>query len=219
MKKIASILGVSALLLSTNIIAGEAEYKQKKAKGTPGIGYEWKVTLERHDSAEITGSVGGKSSFEPTFDAPDFGWTHTSHWVELELKEEAILTIEMSRQQGIYELAVDRKDPTKQSYKTSGAKLYPALSVYEGWDTTTEKEKGSFSPIQDFWSTIKHKDVVYSAFGETTITYREKLPAGQYSINLGGVNALYCAETDACFNGKHGYRAKFTTSHVPEMKM
>ncbi|MDQ7091590.1 MAG: hypothetical protein Q9M50_13305 [Methylococcales bacterium] len=224
MNKFAIILATSAFAFSANLLAGDAANLNEMAAtkvsnvvyGDPdgtGIGYEWTVRMPRHGSVEILGSVGGKSSFEPQFQAPDFGWTHTSDWVAVELAADAVLEIKVSRQGGFYEMKVDDTD-NSQSYVTAGAELYPALSVYTGWDSTTEKEKGSFNPGGNFWSTLEFKAVEYSKLGETTITYRAKLPAGQYSVNIGGVNAIYCAETDACYNGLHGYRAKFTTSHM-----
>lgn len=210
MKKLATILGASAFVLSTTAIADV----QFADPDEGGIGYEWTVSLGHHGSAEVVGSTGGKGSFEPSFEAPDIGWTHTTDWVALELEAEVILEIEMSRQEGVYEMKVDR-DTGEKSFATSGAMLYPAFSIYKGWDTTTVKEKGSFNPIGNFWSTIEFQEVVYSKFGESTIVYRAKLPAGKYSVNLGGVNALYCAEDEACYKGVHGYRAKFSASHVP----
>lgn len=208
MNKFAVILSASALALSTNVIADV----QFADPDEGGIGYEWTVSIAHHGTAEIVGSTGGKGSYEPSFEAPDFGWTHTTDWVALELGADVTLEIEMSRQEGVYEVKVD-EDTGEKSFATSGAMLYPALSVYKGWDTTTEKEKGSFNPIGNFWSTLEYMGVAYSESGEETIKYRAKLPAGQYSVNIGGVNALYCAETDACYNGVHGYRVKFTASH------
>ena len=227
MNKFAIILGASAVALTTFSApslsaeeAKDAEIKNTKHSnavyGDPekgGIGYEWTVTLEgKHGHAGITGSVGGKSSYEPQFDAPEIGWTHTSDWVALEMKEKGVLTITVARQGGIYFTKIDKKTQEK-SFVTAGSHLYPAMSIYTGWDSTTAKEKGSFNPQGNFWSTIKFKDVVYSRFGQKSITYRAQLPAGKYSINIGGVNALYCKESDSCFNGLHGYRAKFSTSH------
>jgi hypothetical protein len=225
MNKFAIILGISALALSNLTVASDkaneaemAKTKSSNAKyGDPekgGIGYEWTVTIDgaNHGHAEITGSVGGKSSYEPQFDAPNFGWTHTSDWVAVEMKSKAVLEITVERLGGIYFTKTDEK--TKEtSIVTAGAKLYPALSIYTGWDSTTAKEQGSFNPAGNFWSTIKFKDVVYSTLGEKKITYRAKLPAGKYSINIGGVNALYCKESDSCFNGLHGYRATFKAVH------
>ncbi len=224
MNKFAIILATSAFALSTNLLAADAANLNEMAKtqassvvfGDPdgtGIGYEWTIKMSHHGSVEILGSVGGKSSFEPQFQAPDFGWTHTSDWVALELVADAVLEIKVSRQGGFYEMKVDDTNNSK-SYVTAGAELYPALSLYEGWDSTTEKEKGSFNPAGNFWSTIKFKAAEYSKLGETTITYRTHLPAGKYSVNIGGVNALYCSETESCYNGLHGYRATFTTSHM-----
>ena len=214
MNKFATILGATAIALSTTAIA-DVKFADPDEGG---IGYEWTVTLGHHGSAEIVGSTGGKGSYEPAFEAPDFGWTHTTDWVALELEEDVILEITVARQQGVYEMTVN-EDTGEQSYATSGAMLYPALSIYEGWDSTTEKEKGSFNPIGNFWSTINFKAAEFSAWGEDTIIYRAKLAAGKYSVNIGGVNALYCAETDACYNGVHGYRATFTASDVPGMSM
>lgn len=212
MKNFATFLGASALALSTSVMA-DVQYADPDEGG---IGYEWTVSLGHHGSAEIVGSTGGKGSYEPSFENPDIGWTHTTDWVALELEAEVILEIEVSRQEGVYEMKVDRETGEK-SFATSGAMLYPAISIYSGWDSTTELEKGSFNPLGNFWSTIDFKDSLYSKFGETTIVYRAKLPAGKYSVNIGGVNALYCAEEDACYNGAHGFRAKFTASHAPNM--
>lgn len=220
------ILGASALALSTIVISAEAgdaanlnEIAVTTASnivyGDPeegGIGYEWTVKMPHHGSVEILGSVGGKSSFEPQFDAPNFGWTHTSDWVAVEIEADAILEIEVSRQSGFYEMKVDDADNSK-SYVTAGGELYPALSIYTGWDSTTEKEQGSFNPAGNFWSTLEFKAAEYSKLGETTIVYRTKVTPGKYSVNIGGVNAVYCAETASCYKGLHGYRAKFTTYH------
>jgi len=211
MKKFATILGASAFALSTTAIADV----QFADPDEGGIGYEWTVTFDHHGSHELVGSTGGKGSFEPTFEAPDFGWTHTTDWVALELKENATLEIEMTRQEGVYELKVDR-ETGEQSYATSGAMLYPAFSIYEGWDTTTEAEQGSFNPIGNFWSTIEYMGAAYSHDGRSTVTHSIVLSAGKYSLNLGGVNALHCAEEDECYNGAHGYRVKLTTSPLKE---
>jgi hypothetical protein len=224
MNKLAIILATSAFAFSANLLAADtANLNEMTATETSnvvfgdpdgtGIGYEWTVRMPHHGSVEILGSVGGKSSFEPQFQAPDFGWTHTSDWVAVELTADAVLEIEVSRQGGFYEMKVDDTDNSK-SYVTAGAELYPAVSIYNGWDSTTEKEKGSFNPAGNFWSTLEFKAAEYSKLGEKTIIYRAKLPAGKYSVNIGGVNALYCAETESCYNGVHGYRAKLTTSHL-----
>ena len=237
MSKIAAILGVSALVLSTSAISAEPVAPEgtematsmfadpvpnEKVDGvrTGGIGYEWTVSLPHHGTTQIVGSTGGKGSYEPTFKAPNFGWMHTTDWVALTLAERAVLEITVTRQVGVYEKTVDRKDPTIQGYKTSGSELFPAMSIYKGWDSTMI-EQGSFNPAGNFTdkngnpTSLDFMDVVYSQTGETTITYRKILDAGEYSVNIGGVNALYCAETDACYNGAHGYRATFTTRHIP----
>jgi hypothetical protein len=212
MYKLTSLIGASVLACSTHAIADV----QFADPDEGGIGYEWTVKLGHHGSAEIIGSTGGKGSYEPSFEAPDLGWTHTTDWVALELEDDVILEIKLERQEGVYEMKVDR-ETGEQSFATSGAMLYPAMSIYDGWDSTTETEKGSFNSTGNFWSTIQFRAVVASLHGETSIIYRAKLPAGKYSVNIGGVNAFYCAETDPCYKGVHGFHATFTASHVPSM--
>jgi len=220
MNKFAAILGAGAFALSTNAIA-DVEFADHEEGG---IGYEWTVTLPHHGTAQITGSTGGKGSFEPTFEAPEFGWMHTTDWVALTLEGDSVLEITVARQEGVYEKTVDRNDPSIQGYRTSGAMLYPALSIYSGWESTMT-EDASFNPAGNFVdgdgnpTTIEFMAVEYSKVGESTITYRAIVPAGKYSVNIGGVNALYCAEDDPCYNGAHGYRATFTASHAPTMQM
>ena len=133
MKKIATFLGAGALALTTTAMA-DVQYADPEEGG---IGYEWTVSLGHHGSAEIVGSTGGKGSHEPAFESPNTGWTHTTDWVALELETEVILEVEVSRQEGVYELKVDRETGEK-SYATSGAMLYPAVSIYCGWVSTSE---------------------------------------------------------------------------------
>lgn len=209
---------LTTILISAGIVAVSgtvsAEGGLTATFGDPqegGIGYEWTVK-GAYGEVELLGSVGGKSAWEPKFELPDKGWTHTSDWVALQLDEKVRLEVTVKRQAGFYEMKVDKDDPTKITYSTAGSELYPTLSVYEGWDSTTEKEKGSFNPAGNFWSTIVFKDVVYSAFGEDSVRYVTELPAGQYTLNFGGVNDLYCNKDEPCGKGKHGYRAVIKAS-------
>lgn len=211
MNKLITILAASIVAFSGT---ASAEGDLTATFGDPqegGLGYEWTVKGS-YGEVDILGSVGGKSAWEPKFEMPDKGWTHTSDWIALELTEKVRLEVTVQRQAGFYELKVDRKDPTKQSYETAGSELYPTLSVYEGWDSTTEKEKGSFNPAGNFWSTIMFKDVVYSAFGEDSVRYVTEFEPGQYTLNIGGVNDLYCKADEPCGKGKHGYRVMIKAS-------
>jgi len=211
MNKLATVFSVGILAVSGGV---SAEGNLSANFGDPdpsGIGYEWTVR-GGYGMVDLIGSVGSKSAWEPKFELPNKGWTHTSDWIALEVTKKVRLEVTVQRQAGFYELKVDRKDPTKRSYETAGSELYPTLSVYEGWDTTTEKEQGSFNPAGNFWSTIMFKDVVYSAFGEDSVHYVTELEPGQYSLNIGGVNDLYCKADEPCGKGKHGYRATIKTS-------
>lgn len=209
MRKFASLMGFALFTVATGTIA-EVKFSDPSSGG---ISYEWTVTLGHQNSHDIVGSTDGKGAFEPSLEIPDIGWTLKTDWIALELEEDAILEIQVTRQEGVYELAVNSETGIK-SYTTSGNMLFPSLSIYQGWDNSTDIEKEHFNPMGNFWSTINFKDAEFSQYGETTIVWRARMAAGLYTINIGGVNTLYCAVTEACYKGMHGYRATFTTSVI-----
>ncbi|WP_139557201.1 hypothetical protein [Methylotetracoccus oryzae] len=182
-----------------------------------GIGYEWAVTASQRASLSFVRRVGAKSWNEvpPFYVAPETGWTHTSDWVKFELTQPATVQIKIARQQGVLLPSVVT-DPvsgaTSIAYTTAGDQLYPALSLYSGWEETgcedhryNNSANFAWAPSLDFIANQPN------TAGKATAVLTKWLPAGKYSIVIGGANVSFCAETDTCYSGFHGYRAQIIT--------
>jgi hypothetical protein len=223
MIKMNAILGFGALLMSGAAFSAVTINYADPAPDK-GIGYEWTITMGHSGTlatAEFVRHVGAKSSFEPANPASEVGWQHTSDWVALDLKEKSLLTIEVTNQRGVQYTTIGSDGKSVET--TAGIGLFPAYSLYSGWDDTSTEDH-TFNPIGNFWSTVKFIDVVYTQaaqaiHGNEAVKLIKKqfiLPAGQYSLNIGGVNNLYCDPTLPCYNGRHGYRARLTAEPVPK---
>lgn len=176
-----------------------------------GIGYTWSISMSDSDFATATNHVGALSHNDPInfATAPLTGWTHTSNWVALELTSTADLTITLARKAGV---------PNGAS--TAGANLYPAFSLYSGWDNDGGDDhiynnSGDFDWAEDLsFIGAEHNGVAIGtntpALGLTTVSHVFTLPAGLYSIALGG-NPI-----DSIGSGRQGYELTLTTTAVPE---
>jgi len=222
-KKVAAIAGTGALMLSSAAFAASTVSFSDPAPDA-GIGYEWTVAMllnptDTAVTAEFVRHVGAKSSYEPANAAPEIGWQHTSDWVALDLPQETLLTIELNNQRGVQYTTVDAEG--KVSQLTAGQGYFPGFAVYKGWDDTST-EIHSFNPLGNFWAAqLDWITAAYDQVGQhgseakRSAKTRLILPAGHYSINIGGVNALYCTPEQPCYNGRHGYIAKLTAEPVP----
>ena len=199
--------------------AVEAKPAVAAKAATGGIGYEWTVKIGNNDIAAFTGSVGAKSSYEPTFTAPEFGWQHTSDYVALDLTEDANVTITVARQQGVTDASVD-KATGAMVLKEAGNALNPVIVLWRNWEESGV-ETGSFSPIgkTSWMNELVHLGLAYSDKGQSEITYSAQLTKGKYTINIGGANGYEpngCVATNAaCYTGNHGYRAEIKTGSGP----
>ncbi len=223
MNKFKIIMCLSSCFASSSVFAAATvTYADPDPKG---ISYEWTVDMEHSGSvvtADFVSHVGAKSSYEPANPAPNVGWQHTSDWVAVNLKEKTMLTIEVTNQRGVHYTSVATDG--KVTENTAGQGYFPAFSLYSGWDNTSTEDH-AFNPVGNFWSTIKYVDSAYlptekAIHGGEAVRNIKKtfiLPAGQYSLNIGGINALYCDTTLPCYNGRHGYRAKLTAEPVPKI--
>jgi hypothetical protein len=98
--------------------------------------------------------------------------------------------------------------------------LYPGLSIYQNWEENPATvESHDFNPMANpTWTKdLKYIDVAYADQGQSTISYSIVLQKGKYSLNIGGVNALYCKATDPCYVGEQGYRVKITNTPLVKM--
>lgn len=181
-----------------------------------GVSYEWTVMMKGYDHAELVGHVGAKSWNEPppAYEPPYTGWTHTSNWIALDLKESAKLRIEVERQEGV----------TFQSgttILTARNKLVPAISIYTNWDNTSCEDHRYNNAGNDDWSELEYIGNQLNKHGRPVAVYRAKLPAGQYSIAIGGSPKVLdqypvgtCDAADPvcyAYTGRHGFEAHLTT--------
>lgn len=182
-----------------------------------GISYEWTLSMHRKQTAELVYAVGAKSWSEPSNPDGLKGWTHTSNWIALQLEDPATVKITVERQQGVPIV-------TGSTVAVARFALVPAISLYEGWDETTESENHNFNNLGNFWSTVVYHGSASNPKSKSRVTYTAKLPAGKYSVVIGGnprslgdpsaYPANNCNPTDAIceqYTGMQGYRATIRT--------
>jgi hypothetical protein len=182
-----------------------------------GLGYEWTVKMHRKQTAQMVYAVGAKSWSEPSNPEGQKGWTHTSNWIALELEQAARVTIKVERQQGVV---------VTSGSNTSAARfaLVPAVSLYSGWDDTTEQETHTFNNVGNFWSTVVYRGHAANPKAKGAVVYKAKLPAGRYSIVVGGnpksLGDPAAYPSNSCdpagtlcneYTGLHGYKLTITT--------
>jgi len=179
-----------------------------------GISYEFTAHLRRKEKVGFVWYVGAKSWSEPSNPDGLKGWTHTSNWVALDLQEPAKLKVTVERQQGVVYTGAT-------SVEVSRAELVPAMSLYAGWDETSDPEPHTFNNAGNFWSTIQFLANQPNAKGKGKIVFKTKqLPAGKYSLVIGGnplpLASLASYPVAGCdssvrlcyvYTGNHGYRA------------
>jgi hypothetical protein len=188
-----------------------------------GISYEWTVKLGKKDEVEFVRHVGAKSYNEPPpfYEPPNTGWTHTSDWVALELTEATKLRIEVERQEGVYNVAFNPETNVVTGQSAARNKLVPALSVYKGWDDTSCEDHRYNTAGNVDWSTLDFIGNQPNSKGKSVAVYSATLPAGKYSVAIGGSPAVLdtypannCDATDpVCYRytGRHGYKVEMKT--------
>jgi hypothetical protein len=178
-----------------------------------GIPYKWDVQLSEHSYTQFISYVGAKSWWEPTNPSTTPGWTHSSNWVKLELQKAAYVEIEIEAETGI--ACTGPTFPCDRTTLVAVGNLYPAISLYKGVDTSSVQDH-VFNPVGNgsfFSSSVKYLDSKKSK-GKHSLTYKTKLAAGSYTLNIGGANSFYCKPTDVCYKGGQGYEATILTTPV-----
>ncbi|HWP65089.1 MAG TPA: hypothetical protein VNO26_04140 [Candidatus Limnocylindria bacterium] len=204
--------GVSAaahVRLPVSATAGDVRFDDP---APAGISYEWTVSLAKRQTAELVRFVGALAWNEPSQPVGAKGWTHWSDWVALELAAPATVKIVVTAQQGVVGPAGLMRSA-----------LVPAVSLYDGWDETTENEAHTYNAVGNFWAAMQYLASAANEKGRSVVTLKRKLPAGRYSIaiggnppSLGGASAYPTSDCDPAdeicyrYTGFHGYRAKIT---------
>lgn len=173
-----------------------------------GIPYRWKVNLGAREQVTFGGTVGAKSWWEPANPPATPGWTHTSNWVQLTLTTGAFVTVQVGPN-----VPMPQVTPVFNGALAGGAFL-PAISIYGGHDTTSGQDH-TFNPTGNgWWSTVQYIDSSSRIHPAThVLSYKRWLPAGNYTINIGGQAAIsgFCNPTLPCYNGSQSFQARIAT--------
>ena len=208
-RRLLPVLGMAAALSVPSVRAHEAEPIPFSPIGIP---YAWLIELEADEvTATEPAHVGAWSWDEDGFPSTAKGWTHTSAWVKLDLAEPVNLTLTLESLSGV------PWPSAEEPGRLAGTNLFPSVTLYRGWDTdagvltnadgTTLDQDHTFNNRGDIaWA----EDVTYLDHAENSVehslTRTWTLPAGHYTVNLGGNSPATVAE------GRQGYRAIFGTT-------
>lgn len=176
---VAVALSAGAVVTTQSAIVSPTDPVPNVTKPAPdgGVGYSWTVNMGPDDRADFAGLVGAWSWDEDTFPATTKGWTHTSNWVALKLRQRSSVTIRLSRKRNV---------PNPDG-GVGGNILFPAFTLYRNWDgdggdVHTYNNRGNVVWAEDI-AYLKH---VENLNGATSVELALELPAGEYSIALGG---------------------------------
>jgi hypothetical protein len=101
-----------------------------------GIGYAHVISIGRGDSGNFSDSVGAWSwEDDQLFGGENqgtdpVGWTHTSSWVAVHVKDHLMLNITMSRDANVPWASA----PEGLNGKADTAGMYPSFTLWRGWD-------------------------------------------------------------------------------------
>lgn len=165
-----------------------------------GVRYVWTVNMGADDKADLQGSVGAWSWDEDSFPETAKGWTHTSNWVALRLTKSAKVTFRLFRKENV----------PVEGGGVAGNILYPAFTLYRNWDGDggdkhTYNNRGNVEWAED----LEYLTHVENVNGATNSQLTIELPAGLYSIALGGNSPSTNREP------AQGYGFEVTTKSLP----
>ena len=149
-----------------------------------GVSYKNTVTLAAGDSGSFSNHVGAWSWEDNTLfqpGQPPVGWTHTSHWVAVNVEDEAALvTMRVER-----DASVPWPGDTEPERKADISSMFPSMTLYRGWDndggdSPNYNNRGNIVWAED----LRYLDHVDNST-ETSITRTWRLPRGQYSLVVG----------------------------------
>ncbi len=168
-----------------------------------GIEYSHLITVGRGDSGSFSNHVGAWSWEDnslfgnPGQGTSPVGWTHTSRWAAVHVKDHLTLNITMARDEAVPDI-----NGTNGLADTSS--MFPSFTLWRGWDNDgtdshTYNNRGNVEWAEDL-TYIDHCDNSTA----TTITRSYTLAPGYYTFALGS-NA---AATDA---DRQGFSFAWTT--------
>jgi len=204
-------LSYSAVAVTSNVITGDPQ--------AGGIGYAYTLTAGAGETGTIKDHTGAWS-WEDQGIAPGGGegWTHTSKWVALNLKQPCTFSITMAR---------DATVPYSGTGNVGGFAavdhLFPSMTIYRGWDNdlmpaevatqlsyldplTANDHHTYANRANVIWAEdLSYLDHIDNSTAET-VTRSWTLPAGNYSLALGSNSPSDTSPP------RQGFRFTFTTS-------
>jgi hypothetical protein len=170
-----------------------------------GIGYSHVISVGRGDAGSLSNHAGAwswedNSLFNAAAGEPAVGWTHTSRWVAVHVKDHLTLNITMAR-----DATVPWLDAGNASGLADTASMFPSFTLWRGWDNDggdlhTYHNRGNISWAEDL-TYIDHCD----NRSAHSITRSYTLAPGFYTFALGS-NAP-ATDTD-----RQGFSFAWTTS-------
>lgn len=182
-----------------------------------GIGYAHIASVGRGDSGSFSNHVGAWSwednslfGNEGQGTAP-VGWTHTSRWLAMHVKDHVTLNITMARDANVPWATA----PEGLNGKADTAAMFPSFTMYRGWDNDgtdshTYNNRGNVAWAED----ITYMDHFDNSTAQT-ITRTYTLAPGYYTFALGSnaSSTVIDPETgDPVLNlNRQGFRFAWTT--------
>jgi hypothetical protein len=186
-------------LVAGNVIAGDPV--------AGGIGYSHIISVGRGDSGAFSNHVGAWSWEDNSLFGNEgqgtepVGWTHTSRWLAVHVKEHVMLNLTMAR---------DANVPWPSSVvELNGladtASMFPSFTLWRGWDNDgtdshSYNNRGNVSWAED----LTYLDHFNNSTAET-ITRSYTLAPGYYTFVLG-------SNAPATNTNRQGFRFSWTTS-------
>ncbi len=167
--------------LSTSVTSAPAVIVGDPVPG--GIGYAWMVSAGQGDSGSVANHVGAWSwEDEALFDEdePPVGWTHTSRWLALLVKEPVTFSVTMSRNADVPWPSAE--EPNRKADTSS---MFPSLTLWRGWHNNggDHHSYNNRGPV-DWAPGLEYFDHIDNSSAET-ITRSWTLQPGQYTFALG----------------------------------
>ncbi len=150
-----------------------------------GVPYAYTIIAGAGDSGSFKTHVGAWSWEDNALFSPGddpVGWTHTSKWMALMLKDTVTLSVTMSRDATVPWVSPSNPDPNQLADTSS---MFPSLTIWRGWDQDgmqdhTYNNHGNVGWAEDL-GYIEHID----NSTQNSITRSWTLPAGLYTFALG----------------------------------
>lgn len=168
-----------------------------------GVPYAYTLIVGAGDTGSIKDHVGAWSWEDNSLFGPGddpVGWTHTSKWVAVLLKDTVTLNVTMARDATVPWPSL--ADPGRLADTSS---MFPSLTIWRGWDQDgmqdhTYNNHGNVAWAEDL-SYLDHLD----NSTQNSITRSWTLPAGRYTFVLG-------SNAPATNSNRQGFSFSYSTS-------